>query len=75
MLHFDQNIPKLVYQLEQSRSPDVLVIHDLLNVVLSAEVFAQAGEPIQKFITTSRQNKIVTFEVPLDWMQLGLSLS
>ena len=47
MLHFDQNIPKLVYQLEQSRSPDVLVIHDLLKVVLSAEVFAQAGKPDQ----------------------------
>ena len=45
MLHFDQNIPKLVYQLEQSRPPDVLVIHDLLKVVLSAEVFAQAGKP------------------------------
>ena len=75
MLHFDQNIPKLVYQLEQSRSPDVLVIHDLLKVVLSPEVFAQAGEPNHDFITTSRQYKIVTFEVPLDLKQLGLSLS
>ena len=75
MLHFDQNIPKFVYQLEQSGSPDVLVIHDLLKVVLSAEVFAQAGEPIHEFITTSRQHKMVTFEVPLDLKQLGLSLS
>ena len=75
MLYFDQNISKLVYQLEQSRSPDVLVIHDLLKVVLSAEVFAQAGEPDHDFVTTSRQNKMVTFEVPLDWKQLGLSLS
>ena len=75
MLYFDQNISKLVYQLEQSRSPDVLVIHDLLKVVLSAEVFAQAGEPDHEFVTTSRQNKMVTFEVPLDWKQLGPSLS
>ena len=75
MLYFDQNISKLVYQLEQSRSPDVLVIHDLLKVVLSAEVFAQAGKPNHDMITTSRQNKMVTFEVPLDWKQLGLSLS
>ena len=75
MLHFNQNIPKLVYQLEQSRPPDVLVIHDLLKVVLSAEVFAQAGEPDHDFVKTSRQNKMVTFEVPLDWKQLGLSLS
>ena len=75
MLYFDQNISKLVYQLEQSRSPDVLVIHDLLKVVLSAEVFAQARKPNHDLITTSRQNKMVTFEVPLDWKQLGLSLS
>ena len=50
MFHFDQDVSELVYQLQQGGSPDVLMVHNLLKVVLSPKVFTQAGKPLERQI-------------------------
>ena len=50
MFHFDQDVSELVYQLQQGGSPDVLMVHNLLKVVLSPKVFTQAGKPLEQQI-------------------------
>ena len=51
MFHFHQDVPELVYQLQQRRPPDVLMVHDLLEMVLSPKVFTQTGKPFRKEIS------------------------
>ena len=72
MLSLDQDVPELVHQLEQDtppevvmktvqqkNRPDVLVVHDLLQMVLPSEVLAKLSKPRQVLGITCSRNLVL----------------